>query len=111
MIQITYEKSANRVTVSGHAGAAAKGSDIVCAAVSALVLTLGENIRVLHNTGVLTAYTVDVKEGSAVLSCKAIAGMESVVRCIFGAVCCGFDLVQNMHPENVRYTEKFKIGN
>lgn len=107
MIRITYEKSGNRVTVTGHAGAAEKGTDIVCAAVSALVLTLGENIRVLRDTGSLDAYCVDAKPGSAVLSCKAIAGMDPVVRCIFGAVCCGFQLVQQMHPEYVRYTEEF----
>jgi len=107
MIRITYEKSSNRVTVSGHAGFGEKGEDIVCAAVSALVLTLGENIRVLQNTQSLSAYTVDVKEGSAALSCTAIAGMESVVRCVFGAVCCGFELVQNMYPEYVSYTEKW----
>ena len=107
MVQIVYEKSKNRVTVSGHAGAGEKGNDIVCAAVSALTLTLGENIRVLRDTGSLTEYTVQVKEGSAELSCKAVAGMESVVRCIFGAVCCGFELIQSMHPAHVRYREQW----
>ena len=107
MIRITYEKSTNRVTVTGHAGAGEKGKDIVCAAVSALVLTLGENIRVLRETDTLESCCVRVKEGYAVFACKAIAGMESVVRCIFGAVCCGFELVQKMHPEHIRYEEKF----
>ena len=109
MIRITYEKSENRLTVQGHAGAAEKGKDIVCAAVSALVLTLAENIRVLRETGTVTAYTVSVQEGSAELSCRAVKGMESVVRCVFGAVCCGFELVQQLHPENVSYKEEWTI--
>ena len=38
MIRVRFEE--NRLTVCGHAGYAARGEDIVCAAVSALVYAL-----------------------------------------------------------------------
>ena len=43
MIKVKVEKS--RIRVSGHADTAPKGADIVCAAVSALTLTLLRGLR------------------------------------------------------------------
>lgn len=103
MIEIVYEKRTHSLVVSGHAGAGKKGEDIVCAAVSALVLTLAENVDVLVETGTAAESVIDVKDGSARLACTAKKGMEPVVRCIFDAVCCGFSLVARMHPEHVKY--------
>lgn len=47
MIRIRYQRTAgeHRLTVTGHAGYAPAGSDIVCAAVSALILTLSAQLR------------------------------------------------------------------
>lgn len=44
MIHITVKRNSRRVLldVTGHAGAGAYGNDVVCASVSALVLTLAE---------------------------------------------------------------------
>ena len=106
MIEITYEKQANTLTVTGHAGAGRKGEDIVCAAVSALVLTLAENLRDLHRTGTAKSCFIDVRQGAAELRCVPTRGLEAVVQCIFGAICCGFELVQQMHPKYVRYQER-----
>lgn len=105
MIRITYDRAAYLVTVSGHAGAGKKGHDIVCAAVSALVLTLAENLQLLHNTGTTTACLTHIREGAAKLSCCPVRGVELVARCIFDTVCRGFALVQQMHPKFVSYQE------
>ena len=105
MINVVYDKQANSLTVTGHAGAGKKGEDIVCAAVSALVLTLAENIRDLHRTGTAKRCFVQVRDGAAELSCTPTRGLEAVVQCVFGAVCCGFALVQEMHPKYVSYQE------
>lgn len=43
MIQVTAEPG--RLTLEGHAGYAPAGEDIVCAAVSALVLALAERLQ------------------------------------------------------------------
>ena len=42
---ITVLVTPNRIHVSGHANTAPKGSDIVCAAVSALTLTLIRGLK------------------------------------------------------------------
>ena len=44
MIYITYDGNCT-MEIRGHAGTAAKGKDLICAAVTALTLTLQENSR------------------------------------------------------------------
>ena len=44
MIQVTYYKSYNRVTVEGHALSGAPGHDLVCAGASTLAYTLAANV-------------------------------------------------------------------
>ncbi len=39
MIRVTYDREQCALSARGHAGQAAKGSDVVCAAVTALLLT------------------------------------------------------------------------
>lgn len=54
MITVQFDESLDarhgRLTVSGHAGAAEKGHDVVCAAVSAIVQTLSIYLLYLHET-------------------------------------------------------------
>ena len=45
MIEVTHNVRTNEITVSGHAGYAEPGKDIVCAAVSVLVNTLVESME------------------------------------------------------------------
>ena len=105
MINIVYEKECNSLTVTGHAGAGKKGTDIVCAAVSALVLTLAENVRDLQRSGTARHCFLEVRDGFATAVCVPTKGLEAVVRCVFGSVCCGFALIQQMHPKYVCYKE------
>ena len=48
MIRVTAEPE--RLTVQGHAGFAPRGQDIVCAAVSALMLALSIRLYYRYNT-------------------------------------------------------------
>ena len=45
LIEVMHNVRTNEITVSGHAGYADKGHDIVCAAVSVLVNTLVESME------------------------------------------------------------------
>ena len=45
LIEVTHNVRTNEITVSGHAGYAEPGKDIVCAAVSVLVSTLAESME------------------------------------------------------------------
>jgi uncharacterized protein YsxB (DUF464 family) len=80
------------VEVSGHAGAAPKGQDIVCAGVSALVMSL---YRSLDEDGILS--TADIRDGYALLTstdrrCKYLIMAEY-----------GFKMLSEQYPEYIDY--------
>ena len=95
MVRVVYEAETCRVRVEGHAGAGEFGRDPVCAAVSALCLTLAENGSVLGGWAVL-------EPGRAEICCP---GAEAA----FEAVCRGFDYLAREFPEFVSYT-KLPVG-
>ena len=79
-----------RIEVSGHAGFAAAGSDIVCAAVSALVMTAAHGVaricgaRVRVSDDPSGAFVLDVPGGGgasaqAVLA-TTLAGLHAIAR-------------------------------
>ena len=103
MITATYHRKYNRVTVTGHAHSGESGHDLVCASVSALVLTLAANVASLVTQESASKHIVLVKEGDAEISCVPHHRMKSVVTLIFDTVCTGFELLQTLYPENICY--------
>ena len=88
MIQAVFGK--NRLTVSGHAGYAPKGQDIVCAAVSALVYAL---IGTLEETENVTE----------VLLCPGYAAVEAKKEtAAFDLVRCGLTQLADKYPDFVQ---------
>lgn len=78
MIRVRFDGA--QVTVSGHAGYAPAGQDIVCAAVSALVYALA---GYLEETG--QAERVDIRRGFAdIRGTAACAAALALVRCGVG---------------------------
>ena len=65
MIEIHYYRGYHRITVRGHAGSAEEGKDLVCAAVSALVLTAAANVRRMEDKGCTYSTAVTVDKGDA----------------------------------------------
>lgn len=93
MIDITVRK--DRLTVSGHAGYAAGGEDIICAAVTALSVTLVKSIEDLTDDKIeydVQPGWVDIKYRD--LSEKAKALVDS----FFIGIC----LVADEFPECIR---------
>lgn len=103
MVIITYYREAFRLTASGHAGAGEYGKDPVCAAVSALVLTLGSNVADLCLQENAEKPVLFTAPGAAEISCTPKKGMEQVVTLMFDTVCQGFALLQRLHPQSVRF--------
>ncbi len=91
MIEIHVEK--HKLTVTGHAGAAPKGEDLICAAVSILVHSLD---------AMLSTYGEDIKtelsEGRYILegigTAEAAVAIEMALR--------GFELLQQHYPEYIK---------
>ena len=103
MIEVTYYKQYNRVTVRGHAGAGPEGHDLVCAAVSAITLTLAGNVAYMESQEAVRNVITELKEGNAEIQCTANRRYKDSVAQIFRAICVGFELLATKYPENILY--------
>lgn len=81
-----------RITLRGHAGSGEFGRDLVCAAVSALALTLAENLKYQCRPGIC------LRPGDADLSCVCTPEAER----LFDSFWHGFRLLAQMYPESVQ---------
>lgn len=104
MVKITWYRPQNRVTVVGHANAAPKGEDLVCAAVSALTYTLAANALELKQEGVVKCETVTLKEGHSEVQIYPKRIFKRRAERAISAVCLGFELLARQYPEHVAYT-------
>ena len=93
-INITRKYRRVTVTVTGHARAAAKGEDVVCAAVSTLVVTLRE---VLSRE---KAKDLEYKltDGYAIITFK----QDKYTKPYMHAIMCGFDFVASAYPQFIK---------
>lgn len=103
MVTVTYCRNDFRLTVTGHAGAGKPGEDVVCAGVSALVLTLGANVAELCLQENARNPVLRTQPGDACIACTPQKGMEQVLMLMFDTVCEGFALLQKLYPENVSF--------
>lgn len=95
MIKIEINNKGRRayVHVTGHANAAAKGHDTVCAAVSALVLTLWQVLKRERARG----FEYRLCEGDALITFI----QDKRTKPYMHTVMCGFDLLADMYPQYV----------
>jgi uncharacterized protein YsxB (DUF464 family) len=103
MIQVIYHRQYNRLTVNGHAGAGPEGHDLVCASVSALVLTLAGNVAYMESQEAVHGVTTNLEEGHAEIQCTPYRRYKDSVEQIFRAICVGFELLATKYPENISY--------
>ena len=103
MIQVTYYRQYNRVTVEGHAGSGPEGHDLVCAAVSALALTLAGNVSYMEAQEAVRNVVIKLDEGNAEIQCTAYRRYRDSVEQIYRAICVGFELLATKYPENISY--------
>lgn len=103
MIRVTYFREYNRVTIKGHAGTGPEGHDLVCAAVSALALTLAGNVAYMDAQEAVYGVVTDLKEGNAEIQCTPYRRYKDSVAQIYRAVCVGFELLATKYPENIFY--------
>ena len=103
MIQVTYYRQYNRVTVEGHAGSGPEGHDLVCSAVSALTLTLAGNVSYMEAQEAVRNVIIKLDEGNAEIQCTAYRRYKDSVEQIYRAICVGFELLATKYPENISY--------
>lgn len=103
MIRVIYHRLFNRVTVEGHAGSGPEGHDLVCAAVSALMLTLAGNVSYMKAQDAVYGEIIKLEEGNAEIQCTPYRRYKDSVEQIFRSICVGFELLNTKYPENISY--------
>ena len=103
MIQATYYRSYNRLTVTGHAGSAEPGKDLVCASASMLAYTLAANVSNMADNGQVRHPIIKTDAGDAEISCNPLHNLKASVTLIFDSVCAGFELLAHDYPDFVKY--------
>lgn len=103
MIQATYYRRYNRLTVTGHAKSAEPGHDLVCCAASTLAYTLAANVANMADNGQVREPILKTREGDAEISCNPRHNLKNSVTLVFDSVCIGFELLANQYPEYISY--------
>ena len=94
---IKVETMPNRIEVTGHAGYASIGQDIICAAISTLVQNLIFSIEGLTEDEI----EYDVNTGSAVIT---YGDLSENAQLLMDSFIIGCRAVAATHPEYVRVT-------
>lgn len=99
MIKVTYNPAEFQLELTGHAGYAPAGSDIVCAAASILTMTL-ENMIYDHAESMRPK--IYRKSGECRINCDPTKGNNKSCSVIFETIFGGFELLSLNYPENVQ---------
>ena len=100
MTHVTYDRSALRLEMEGHADAGPPGSDPVCAALSMLMMTLE---RRMEDRAERMLPVIRRGEGSFLIECGPDAADEALCRESFDTVAAGFALLAENRSENVSF--------
>ena len=103
MIQATYYRKYNRLTVTGHAGSAEHGHDLVCASASMLAYTLAANVANMTDNGQVRDPIMKLDDGNTEISCNPLHNLKASVTLVFDSVCVGFELLAHDYPEFIKY--------
>ena len=103
MIQVVYHRKYHRVAVNGHANSGEFGHDLVCAACSAIAVTIGENVEAMKRSGPVRVGTVTYGYGEALVCCTPVSRYNNLVTVIFDAICMGFDRLAKEYPDYITY--------
>ena len=103
MIQAVYYRKYNRLTVTGHAGAAEPGQDLVCASASILAYTLAANVANMADNGQVREPIIQLVEGDAEISCNPRHNLKASVTLVFDSICVGFEKLAHDYPEYISY--------
>ena len=103
MIQVVYYRKYNRLTMTGHAGAAEPGQDLVCASASMLAYTLAANVANMADNGQVRQPIIENSEENTEISCNPRHNLKNTVTLVFDSICVGFELLAHDYPEYITY--------
>lgn len=91
---ITVKRNNDGLTITGHAGFADSGQDIVCAGVSAIVQTLIQSVEDLT----MDAIDYTIQPGFVDIKFFTMSGESNV---LFDSAMIGLQMIAEAHPHNV----------
>ena len=98
MTKVTYHPEEFRMRIEGHAGAAPKGEDVVCAAATILGWTLiggAEDVPEYRMHLIL-------KDGVMDVCCYPEEDFEEQCRYLYDTIARGFDLMAGRYPDYIQ---------
>ena len=102
MIEIRFVPENMELKVSGHAGQAEKGRDIVCSAVSILFYTLAQAIadseELLEEKPV-----IEIEDGNGYVSCKPKQEFLPTMQRTYWTILTGFELLTQEYKDYVSF--------
>lgn len=103
MIRVEYDRGGCHVAVTGHAGYAERGEDILCAAASMLLQTLAAAVRELRARGLAEDAAVSLFRGAGEVSCVPVEEYRCVVRTVMDSIVLGYELLARDYTEYVAF--------
>lgn len=97
---VTIDHKEGCITISGHAGYAPAGHDIVCAAVSALVQTFIASVEELTTDKIKA--TVNEQGQIQTIQYKSLSTPGQV---LLGSFLIGIQMIAESYPRNLRLTQ------
>lgn len=101
-IDITCTTRTFDLVAVGHSGAAAYGSDIVCAAVSALLYTLAAQIEDYDKKGMIAEKSIILDRGEGGIYCESPAKYAYDIRSCYRMIARGLSMLATTYPDNVK---------
>lgn len=103
MIEIKFKPNELEVSVTGHAGAAEKGKDIVCSAVSILFYTLAkavsDSLDALKEEPV-----IHIEDGNGLVSCKPKEVFLGTMQRTYWTILEGFELLAIEYNDYISFS-------
>ena len=101
---IFYGRDKLTVVLSGHAGFAPKGLDIVCAGVSALTIALSEAVSCTVKPSDADEITFTFADGEFYLNIAGVKSFDAykTMRSVFLMFQLGLSRIAESYPENIR---------
>lgn len=104
MVTVEYNQNKNifSLTVKGHAGVAAQGSDICCAGISILVVSLGKEIEKSAHM-MFCQPSIRIDEGYADFLIVAKSRYKKQVKAYFDMCVVGLNWIAEEFPDNLKF--------
>ena len=101
-----YQKPSNgsiHMTLKGHAMAAPKGEDLICASATMLAYTVAQAVQFMHEQGQLKKKPkIHIKDGEATIIATPTEEAYAETLHTFWVAQCGVHVLAHNYPQNVK---------